>query len=418
MKNTLKKIQTLVTTVLLVVVSYSVSYGQFILRQNTATLPSNTTPSILFESGNSIGLGNSNNTPQPAGVGLHINRPTSPIGGQPFFNGTISNNTTDFLRLSNVSGGNDFLPAMVGQSDGRVGLFLLANTSLTNDVSGNTSPLMVFSSSKGWVQSQTPATTIQNRPLFSWQNAGTTLMQMAPNGNLSLGTGNNPANARLFVYKNDNPNIRIQSGTPTTTGGNVLELAVSTCNGCFAGTAKLGDAVIRQLSNIGSGDLILNIPTDRNATAFTRSVRISEDVSNIFSVLNGGNTDDGGRVVIGDISNGTSNGIVKGYKLYVQTGILTEKVKVAMKSSTHWADYVFADDYKLKPLNEIETFVKTNKHLPNVPSADELVKNGGIDVNEMFAKQMEKIEELTLYIIEQNKQMETLKTRISQLEKH
>ncbi|MBP6623531.1 MAG: hypothetical protein KA198_00075 [Chitinophagaceae bacterium] len=97
-----------------------------------------------------------------------------------------------------------------------------------------------------------------------------------------------------------------------------------------------------------------------------------------------------------------------GYKLYVETGILTEKVKVALKTSGNWADYVFADDYKLLPLKQVESFVKENKHLPNVPSAEEVVKSG-IDVATMDAKLLEKIEELTLYIIQLQKQVDELK---------
>lgn len=94
-----------------------------------------------------------------------------------------------------------------------------------------------------------------------------------------------------------------------------------------------------------------------------------------------------------------------GYKLFVEQGILTEKVKVALKNTTNWSDYVFAENYSLKPLPEVEAFVKKNKHLPGVPSAEQLVKEGGIDVNQMFAKQMEKIEELTLYVIELSKKL-------------
>jgi hypothetical protein len=101
-----------------------------------------------------------------------------------------------------------------------------------------------------------------------------------------------------------------------------------------------------------------------------------------------------------------------GYKLYVEQGILTEKVKVAVATSPAWADYVFATDYNLKPLSEVEAFIKENKHLPNVPSADELVKEG-LDLGKMQATQMEKIEELTLYIIEMKKEIEMLKNQIS-----
>ena len=94
------------------------------------------------------------------------------------------------------------------------------------------------------------------------------------------------------------------------------------------------------------------------------------------------------------------------YKLFVEGGILTEKVKVALRNTANWADYVFADDYKLMPLNEVESFVKTNKHLPGVLSANEIVESG-LDVAEMQSKHMEKIEELTLYIIDQDKKLST-----------
>lgn len=96
------------------------------------------------------------------------------------------------------------------------------------------------------------------------------------------------------------------------------------------------------------------------------------------------------------------------YRLYVQDGIMTEKLKVALRNSADWADYVFAPEYKLAPLEDVETFIKANKHLPNVPSADEMATNG-LDVTKTSAKLMEKIEELTLYMIDLNKQVQELK---------
>ncbi len=98
-----------------------------------------------------------------------------------------------------------------------------------------------------------------------------------------------------------------------------------------------------------------------------------------------------------------------GYRLYVEQGILTERVKVALKSSANWADHVFAPGYQLKPLTEVEKFITQNQHLPGVPAAETLVKEGGVDVNVMLAKQMEKIEELTLYVIKQGKEITALK---------
>ncbi len=105
-----------------------------------------------------------------------------------------------------------------------------------------------------------------------------------------------------------------------------------------------------------------------------------------------------------------------GVNLFVKGGILAERVRVAVANSDKWADYVFAPNYKLMPLRDVEKFIKVNKHLPNVPSAEEMTKNG-LDLLETNAKMMEKIEELTLYLIEANKKIEALDKRVKQLEK-
>ncbi|MCZ2224133.1 MAG: hypothetical protein LC122_10955, partial [Chitinophagales bacterium] len=84
-------------------------------------------------------------------------------------------------------------------------------------------------------------------------------------------------------------------------------------------------------------------------------------------------------------------------------GVLTDSIRVALAGD--WADYVFEENYQLKPLSEVEQFIKTHKHLPNIPSAKE-VKNSGVNLVEMNNKLLEKTEELTLYIIEQNKKLE------------
>ncbi len=120
-----------------------------------------------------------------------------------------------------------------------------------------------------------------------------------------------------------------------------------------------------------------------------------------------------GTTLIGDPASVT---LPSGYKLYVQTGILTEKVKVALINTTDWADYVFDKNYKLKPLSEVKNYVEENKHLPGVPSAQELKEQGGIDLSQMAAKQMEKIEELTLYLIQLEKQNKELNERLLKLE--
>ncbi|MBN2519401.1 MAG: hypothetical protein JXB17_02755 [Bacteroidales bacterium] len=76
-----------------------------------------------------------------------------------------------------------------------------------------------------------------------------------------------------------------------------------------------------------------------------------------------------------------------------------------------WGDFVFKDNYKLKSLKEIENYIKENQHLPDLPSEHELIGKG-YDISEMDAKLLQKIEELTLYIIEQDKEIEQLKEKI------
>jgi hypothetical protein len=117
-----------------------------------------------------------------------------------------------------------------------------------------------------------------------------------------------------------------------------------------------------------------------------------------------------GKVMICDNS-GIIPATPAGYNLYVSDGILTEKVKVAVKTTLDWKDFVFNDDYKLSSLNDVEVFIKKNKHLPDVPSAEEMVING-LDVQKMDALLLQKIEELTLYLIEMKKQNEKMQAEI------
>jgi hypothetical protein len=84
--------------------------------------------------------------------------------------------------------------------------------------------------------------------------------------------------------------------------------------------------------------------------------------------------------------------------------------------SVGWCDYVFDDNYKLMSLAEVERYINENKHLPGIPTEKEVEENG-LQVGDMQAKQQEKIEELTLYIIEINKQLALLKAELEILKK-
>lgn len=107
----------------------------------------------------------------------------------------------------------------------------------------------------------------------------------------------------------------------------------------------------------------------------------------------------------GNIGIGTAQITNAGYKLYVEGNIRTRKVRV--DSDANWADYVFEKDYQLLPLAALEKFVQEHHHLPGVPSAAE-VKKDGLDLGDNQAVLLKKIEELTLYIIEQDKKLKAL----------
>jgi len=107
------------------------------------------------------------------------------------------------------------------------------------------------------------------------------------------------------------------------------------------------------------------------------------------------------RLVVGDVD------APNGYRLFVQEGILTEKVKVAVRTSNDWSDHVFQPGYRLMPLKDVATFIKEHGHLPGVPSADQMVESG-LDVVRTDAMLLEKIEEITLHLIGMEKRVSDL----------
>ena len=98
------------------------------------------------------------------------------------------------------------------------------------------------------------------------------------------------------------------------------------------------------------------------------------------------------------------------YRLSVKGKVRAEEIKVY----NTWADYVFSPAYKLPSLKQVENYIAQNGHLPNVPSAKEITEKG-LPLGEMAKIQQEKIEELTLYLIQQNKEIEELKSQVKLL---
>lgn len=160
-------------------------------------------------------------------------------------------------------------------------------------------------------------------------------------------------------------------------------LYMGTASAGFAVTGYRKDNVIESYSNlhISAANPSSNLYFETGRTNAAATVRMT-----INSV---------GNVGIGTNQPGS-------YKLAVEGTIGARKVKVTQSS---WADFVFHQDYQLPSLQEVESFIKKNGRLPEIPSETE-VKENGLDIGEMNKKLLQKVEELTLYIIELKKENE------------
>lgn len=105
------------------------------------------------------------------------------------------------------------------------------------------------------------------------------------------------------------------------------------------------------------------------------------------------------------------NGNIKGTNFYANGTVFANEVKV---EATKWSDFVFDKEYKLLPLEEVKAHIEEYKHLPDVPSEKQVLEEG-IDVAEMQAKLLQKIEELTLYVIQQDAKNKALEQEMKEL---
>lgn len=270
-----------------------------------------------------------------------------------------------------------------------------------------------------------------------------------------LEIGSSAAGSKLEIFGSNYPGIKLYS-TGTYTG--TLYMGIATCTACWSNLAVPGDVVISThgtssgnfiISSRANDDIIfstgdystesekLRILLDGKVTIgsiasstdyklfvengiTSAKVQTGKIISpdnadiNFIPTVSGSATTpvmkvlNGGQVVIGNVTTAGT------YKLYVETGILTEKVKIAMYSTspgTHWSDFVFEDSYKLPKLESVEKYILQNNHLPDMPSEKQLIESGGVDVFEMLKLQQQKIEELFLYTIELNKKIQMLESQ-------
>lgn len=130
--------------------------------------------------------------------------------------------------------------------------------------------------------------------------------------------------------------------------------------------------------------------------------------------LDGGLSVSGGFTVNNNINFNANGGAYFADFLAIGNGFYCNtngslKVKDLRVTLTDWSDFVFDDGYSLRPLGEVERYIDANRHLPEVPSAQEVEENG-VDVGEMNKLLLQKVEELTLYIIDLQKQIDELKS--------
>jgi len=165
-------------------------------------------------------------------------------------------------------------------------------------------------------------------------------------------------------------------------------------------------------TSINASTAYLSYISGNNGT-FSNKVTATNIVVNNTSVPTSFNFGVTGKSYFSDfVGIGTTNlTATSGYKLAVDGGILCEEVKVIANVPS--ADYVFEKGYNLRSLGEVEAYVNENKHLPDVPSAKEFKENG-YKMGDMDNLLLQKIEELTLYIIEQQKQIDELKHKLNE----
>lgn len=235
---------------------------------------------------------------------------------------------------------------------------------------------------------------------------------LSTTGSQNIVLGSNALN----VNTSGSFNIAIGNGTlaRNTTGQYNIHLGqYDASTGVTTGTRNIGIGY-NAGKNIttGSNNIIIG---SENAASFPGTIMNAPVGVDKNNQLNIGNWIYGynGQIAIGDfapVNNSISHVFTNNedFKLIVRDGIKTEKVRVELANVNDWSDHVFSNGYDLMSLEELEDFITKNRHLPNIPTAEEVFRDG-IDLGEMDAKLLEKIEELALYNIDLNKENLNLK---------
>jgi hypothetical protein len=267
----------------------------------------------------------------------------------------------------------------------------------------------------------------QTANTFELQNAtGTPLIKIKPTDGVTYGQsmitidGDNKTNNPALAVSNIGNGF---SGLSfTAAGGGSLELGNFNASPIWYYTNKHAKWMVNSgFLDPGSNDSYTFEHMNQTATTTLMLLKgQAAQTGDMLRIKNSADADlfripaDGGGYFAGNVGIGITNTTTDpDYKLFVDKGIKTKKVKV---TQTAWPDYVFHQQYKLPSLTEVEKYIKANNHLPEVPSAKE-IETDGLNLGDNQATLLKKIEELTLYIIDLNKKSEEQNKKITELEK-
>ena len=213
-----------------------------------------------------------------------------------------------------------------------------------------------------------------------------------------LGAETSSTGGKITVRESDNTETIVLDGEYNgPDGGARVVLSTGDGTSTVGISAGGGDATLS-----GGGILRLGPLDGANVVFDGNEILARNNAANAPLYLNAS----GGPVVIGTTQGAT------GYELSVDGQVICSELVV--QEPGDWPDYVFAEGYELMPLNELETSIKENRHLPRIPSAA-AVRQGGVSMGEMQARLLEKVEELTLYLLEQNRRIESQEAELAAL---
>ena len=236
------------------------------------------------------------------------------------------------------------------------------------------------------------------------------------------------------IYNTNTGNVGIGTSTPQTNLNvfNATNTGILQVESPYSGASGIHNIGVLQLKNSTTGDLYyIGIrKTDAQheviqsvydaSTSTWRAFCYFNVTTRKYEMRNGildAEFKNSGNVLFNNtLSVGIGTGAVAipaGVKLAVNGKINCKEVEVTL---TGWSDHVFKSGYQLKPLGEVETYIAQNKHLPGVPSEKEVLSKA-TNLGQMDALLLQKIEELTLYVIDLKKQNDQLQEKINKLEK-